>query len=132
MSNLRDIFEKAKTYGSFNNWLTNVPEEDLLYLSDIMDKVSDDKLKTDEDLDSFQQIVAIAMFFSGKHEASEEEVEDLCQSMAVYISCECNVRKGDMTKEGIYSLVPGEDTAKYKITPQGAENVRNMLKDNSR
>lgn len=129
---LRDIFEKAKTYGSFNNWLSNIPEEDLQYLSDITDKVSEE-LKDEADIDAFSQMCALAMYFSGRGDEGldEAQLQDLFGSLTVFISCEMNVRKGHMTREGIYSMVPGEDSAKLKMTDKGMKSVEDMLKDKS-
>lgn len=124
-----DIFEKAKTYGSFNNWLTSIPEEDLQYISDIGDK-AEKELKDEADIDAFDQMCALAMYFSGRGEEglSEEELEDLFSSLIVFVACEANVRKGFMEKEGTYSMVKGEDTARLKMTEAGTDSVRNMIK----
>lgn len=123
-----DIFEKAKTYGSFNNWLSSIPEEDLQFISDIGDK-ADKELKDEADIDAFDQMCALAMYFSGRGDEglSEEQLQELFTSLIVFVSCEANIRKGYMTKEGMYSMVPNEDTAKLKMTEAGMKSVKDMI-----
>lgn len=122
-----NILENAKQQGSFNNWLTNLPEEDLQYLSEVTDQVSNGTL---EDADAFEQLLALAMHFSGKTAMTEDEVQDAFQSLSIFLAIELNVRKGHAEKDGIYSMVPGEDTARMKLTDKGIESVEKMMAKN--
>lgn len=127
-----DIFEKAKTYGSFNNWLSNIPEEDLQFISDIGDKAAK-KLEDQKDIDAFEEMCAVAMYFSGigNEGIDEDQLNTLFHSLIIFVSCEANIRKGHMIKEGIYSMIPGEDTAKLKLTDAGRKSVEDMLGKNT-
>lgn len=122
-----DILKKAQTYGSFNNWLSNLPEEDLQHISDTLDEASsDDGEVTDQD--TMSQVIALTIHFSGSEEVTEEEMGEQLQKLAITCAMELNVRKGDMTKNGLYSLIDGEETATFSITKQGEDRVKNMLK----
>lgn len=120
-----DIFKNATKMGSFNNWLTNLPEEDLQYLSNLLDEIND-KGEAD-DMDTYEQLVALVIHFSGEGSLSEEKLIEKTQSLAIQVPLELNVRQGNMTKEGTYSLVDGEETATFKMTEKGFEYVRNMI-----
>lgn len=124
----RDTFKKATKMGSFNNWLTSLPDEDLAYLSQITDQINDGNPK---DEDTFGQMVALVIHFSGRGELSEQELEDMFGSLTVMLACESNVREGKMTRTGAYSLVEGEDSASFKMTDKGFKSVEDMLKDKS-
>lgn len=121
-----DILNKAKEAPSFNFWLENLPEEDLRYLSSITDDVDADKLK---DKDSFEQMVALVLYFSGQESMTEQELMDGFQMLSIDLAMELNVREGKMTKTGNYSLIKSEESARFSITEKGRESVRNMLKD---
>lgn len=123
-----NVFEKAKNAPSFNYWLEELPEEDLRYLSNITDEVNDNTLK---DTDTFEQMVALCLYFSGVTTMTEKEMEDSFRILTINISVEINVREGKMTKTGIYSMIKGEESAKFSMTEKGMDSVNKMLnKDN--
>jgi predicted transcriptional regulator len=125
---MMDVFNKAKQSPSFNYWIENLPEEDLKYLCNIMDETQNDTL---EDTDTFQQIAATALHFSGKTEASEDEVGDLLTKISILFAMESNVREGNMVKTGIYSMIKNEESAKFSLTDKGKKSVEDMLGDSN-
>lgn len=119
-----DIFLKAKEAPSFDYWLENLPAEDLQYLCNITDDVDAGKL---QDQDSFDQLVALVIYFSGRDEMSQDEALDAFQSLAIVMSAEINVRQGKMIKTGTYSLLKNEDSAKFSLTDKGRKEVKSMF-----
>lgn len=117
------FFVKAKEYNNFNQWVKELPLEDLALLSSVNDDVSDDKL---EDKDTFAQIPPILIWFSGKTECSEKEMEYLWQAFRVALALEINVREGKMKMTGKHSLLDGS-SARFSLTEKGMQSVRDML-----
>lgn len=121
------FFENAKQYNSFNQWVKELPLEDLAFLSSVNDEVSADKL---EDKDTFAQIPPILIWFSGKQSVTEKEMEDLWQAFSVALALEINVREGKMTMTGEHSLLDGS-SARFSMTEKGLQSVRDMLGDSN-
>lgn len=117
------FFQKARTYEDFDDWLTQLPAEDVAYLSNITDQVNDDELK---DQDTFDQIVAMLIHFSGKQSVNEKEMDSLFQLFTINVAMEGNVREGKMEKVGRYSITDGTK-ASFKITKKGIQSVKDML-----
>lgn len=115
----QDILSEARTYESFNSWLTLVPDERLRYLSEVSAQAYSDE--GTEDTATLTAIVGIAMLFSSKRAMSIREVTQAFQTLTTYLATELHVREGDAVKEGIYSMMPGEDTATITLTEKGKE-----------
>lgn len=122
-----DIFKNATKMGSFNNWLTNIPDDDLQHLSALLDLVGQGEDLPAEDQDTYGQLAALVIHFSGMGELTEDQLNDKFMMLTIMLAMEQNVREGKMTREGVYSLVDGEDTARFKMTEKGEKSVKDMI-----
>jgi hypothetical protein len=121
------ILEQAGLYDTFHDWLKAVPTEDLVRWSAVSDDIDKDELKV-KDQDTFNQIITLCIYFSGKKEVPEKELEDLWQMFSLSLALEINIREGKMTMEGHHSILSGNE-AKFKMTSKGMKSVEDMIKD---
>lgn len=116
----QDPFTEACMYDSFDRWLTQIPQERLRYLHEVSVQACGEEGA--RDTETLTSLVSITLFFSGKQTMSILDVTHAFQKLTTYMKTEIHVRAGDMTKEGIYSIVPEENIpmiTKDVYGPQG-------------
>lgn len=112
----QDPLTEARTYHSFDSWLTQISDERLHYLIETAKRIEAEEVK---DETALAHILGIAIHFSGKEALSTTEVTRAFTSLSVRVALEIHVREGNMTKEGIYSLKPEKETAVLTLTDRG-------------
>ena len=104
------------THDDFDKWLTELPDEELQYLSNVTDQVPDDKV---QDQAALTHILSLILHFCGKHALSIEEITTMFPGFTVCLALEILRRRGGVIKDGKYSIVPGEDGAQFMMTDKG-------------
>lgn len=115
---------EARTYDSFDSWLTQIPDEQLRHLGEVGVQACSDE--GTNDTETLTALVGIAMLFSGKTVMSISEVAQAFRTLTTYMTTESHVRAGSATKKGVYSLFPEEDTAMITLTEKGQQMYGQM------
>lgn len=112
----QDPLTEARTYNTFDSWLTQIPDERLHYLIETAKQIEAEEVK---DETALAHMLGITMHFSGKDALSIPEITGKFMALAAHVALEVHVREGNMTKEGEYSLIPEEETAVLALTDRG-------------
>lgn len=106
-------------YTTFNDWLSARSDEDLAQLVQVADQMNqrgeDRSLIKKEDENTLVRMLTVAIHFTDKPEITAAEVETAFMVFATNIAMEVGVRQGSIIKEGISSMIPEENTAKFSI-----------------
>lgn len=122
-----DLIQEALAAGSFDDWLTQLPTDWLRYLYDITQQFKIEQIGNEpeiKDKPTLIRLVALAMHFSGKEGSHVPEIEETFTLFVKHLIIEIDVREGNATKVGTYSMVPEEETALFSLTEKGRQTYQ--------
>lgn len=113
-----DIIQEALASGSFDHWLTQLPEDQLRYLYNVTEQFKTEQIADEPTL---VRLIALSMLFSGNEGLHIPKVLEIFDRFGKHLRVEIGVREGNIAKAGTYSMVPEEETALWTWTEQGRQ-----------
>ncbi len=113
-----DLFTEARSYDNFDDWLTQITDERLQQIVDVIRQVDNQELKDEETLNN---LIAVAMHFRGNEPMTVPEITKALQTLTTQVVVEAYVRNDVIIKQGVYSMTPDGTNALFTITDKGNE-----------
>jgi hypothetical protein len=113
-----DILTEAQAYDSFDAWLSQIPDERLQQVINVIGQMDAGEIKDEE---SFAQLIGVAMHFRGNQPMTTEEITQSLVVLATQVGMEANVRNDVISKQGEYSMHPDGKNARFTVTDKGKE-----------
>jgi len=113
-----DIFTEARGYDNFDDWLTQITDERLQQIVDVIRQVDTQEMKDKETLNN---LIGVAMHFKGNEPMTVSEITKALQVLTTQVVVEAYVRNDVIIKQGVYSMTPDGTNALFTITDKGKE-----------
>lgn len=106
------MFYSVLNHRDFDRWLTELPDEDLQHFCSAIDPLAENQVVAQE---TTTYLLFLILHFYGPHALSTEEMTDILHYFGINLAMETLWRKGYVTKQGKYSIVPDEDGALFTV-----------------
>ena len=101
------------TTKDFDAWLLNVSDDELAYLSSVTAQAFVGM--TTPDTEGLTQVITLILHFSAQPALIVEEITNLLVPFSICISLETLRRRGEVIKDGKYSIGPTDGGATFTV-----------------